>query len=151
MAQTTDQISWRDAELHVSTDDFSASDVDISGSSNEITLSGGERDTGQMKTMDGDFPLVTTGKRNLLTVELTCVYTDNAGEAYALAKAAYENATQLDARWWPIGNTTGNAQFTTDGGLVVTPPYPVGSSESADPVAFMLRIQCKRVVEADAA
>ena len=132
MAQTTGGMSANAMYVGLSTDNSSWTDV--SGYANSVQVSGGERQTGEAFTFDGNTPIVKYGKLGFLTVTITGVYTEEASKLYALAKAAYEAGSALYARWSPGGGDSGDYGYTTSVGTVVNPVYPMGGADTPDPI-----------------
>jgi hypothetical protein len=129
MTQTTHAISGRNCYAALSTDGVNF--VDISGFANAVGPDGGERLTGKAYTADTDYSIITSGKRDGITVKVKVVYTEVAVDPYAVVKAAYESATPLYLRWSPAGGDFGNVTFTTAPGFVTTLPY-VGVADVAN-------------------
>ena len=143
MAQTTGAMSWVDSTISISTN--GSTWVDISGQQNKVTLSGGERITGGAYTADGDTVILTRGKRSVLTVTVSVVYTEATNSAYSTFQTAYESDTgAIYFRWL---TKTGGLTFTTSAGVPKTPPYPTGDSASGDPLMVDLTIECASITE----
>lgn len=142
-------LSWKNCLVEGGTDGVAW--TDLSGWSNAMEISGGERQTAETYTSGCDTAIITAGKRGPLTVTLNALYTETADEPYALAKTAYEGATPFYLRWSPLGGNTGELQFTTAAGIVTDPPYPVGDASNADPLMVSVVLQTPEVVEAVAA
>lgn len=135
MAQTTSGVSGRSLYVAIATNGTTF--TDISGLANSVEPDGGERNMGETFTGEGDTPIVTRGKRAALNVKVKAVYTEATSEAYALAKAAYEAASDLYVRWAPKGNTSGYLQYTTAAGTVTNSPYQ-GVADVGDGSALMV-------------
>lgn len=132
MAQTTGGMSANAMYVALSTNNSDWTDV--SGYANSVQVSGGERQTGEAFTFDGNTPIVKYGKLGFLTVTITGVYTEEANKLYALAKAAYEAGSTLYARWSPGGGDSGDYGYTTSAGTVINPVYPAGGADTPDPI-----------------
>ena len=63
MATTTGAVVARNLKLELSANGTTW--TDISGHSNKIELSGGERDTGSMPVFGNNSPIVTSGDKNI--------------------------------------------------------------------------------------
>ena len=74
MPQTTGGLSAVNAQVEVSTN--GSAWTDISGSSNKVEPSGGERQSGEAYTHDGDVAIITGGKREPIELTLSFVYTE---------------------------------------------------------------------------
>lgn len=132
MAQTTGGMSANAMYVGLSSD--GSTWTDVSGYANSVQVSGGERQTGEAFTFDGNTPIVKYGKLGFLTVTITGVYTEEASKLYALAEAAYEAGSALYARWSPGGGDAGDYGFTTSVGTVINPVYPMGGADTPDPI-----------------
>lgn len=121
MAQTTTATSARNARIAISTDNVTY--TDISGSTNQFSPGDGTRLTGTLHTFDGEGPIIVAGKLDSQESTFRIAYTETAGEAYALAQAAFAatNST-LYARVDPLGSTTGNFRFTSAKGVITAFP-----------------------------
>ena len=117
--------------------------TDISGFANEVTVSGGDRATGEAFTFDGDTPIVTAGKRSALDVTVKAVYTEGVAEPQEMIRAAYEAGSVVNVQWMPKGNTQNNFRYATHGGYVTSHAYPSGSASSADavPLTFTIKVE----------
>lgn len=146
MAQTTAAISAKDMYVALGTNGIAY--TDLSGLGASVEVSGGERDSTGTKTFDGDTPILTIGKRNLITVTIRFVYTETAGDAYALARDAYEDGTVLYARWSPKGDDQTEFRYSTAAGYVKNPVYPGGAADSADPVMIEVVLETTSITEA---
>lgn len=136
MTQTADHISGADFLLEFS-DDSGVGYDDISGSVTSVIPSGGELNTGESYTAEGDHALVSYGKYSTLTLDVICIYTETAGEAWKLVKAAVDAKKKTcRLRWAPGGGVTGNARFETPDGAVVSSLLPAGDANSAGPLTI---------------
>jgi hypothetical protein len=140
MAQTENAISFVDADVDISED--GAVWVPISGFTNSVAVEGGDRATSEFFTLDGDTPIVTKGKRGLINVTISALYTEVADEPYDVVSGVVEANGNLYVRWAPKGNTNGNNRFTTSKGIIVSPVFPTGAADSADavPLEFTVRV-----------
>ncbi len=132
MAQTTGGISSKDYKIESSPD--GSAWTDRSGFGLKIDPSGGDRDTGSVKTFDGDKPIQGRGKRNLIMVACEMVYTEGASDFYEIVRAAYEAGSDFYLRWSPKGGQTGEFVHTTDVGVVKNFKYPAGDASNGNPV-----------------
>lgn len=145
MAQTTGAVSFKDVYIGMSTD--GSSWTDISGYSNAVSHSGGERQTGSAYTADGDTAIITRGKRQPITVTVRAVYTEAANQAYDEANDAYEGGTDFYLRWSPKGDDSTELRYTTSAGTVKNPVYPQGDASNGDPVMIDLVVECASITE----
>jgi hypothetical protein len=132
MAQTTTSLSWENTKLEFSTDGNTWTDV--SGSTNSVEDSGGEIDVNKLYTHGASTPIVGYGKKAEHKIAVNVVYTETAGEAWALFSAAYEGSSNAYFRWSPKGGSAGQRRFTTAVGRITKLPYPSGKAEASDPV-----------------
>lgn len=110
MAQTTGSVAQSIGRVEISTD--LTTWVNVSGTTQSIQSTDQERMTGDEHTLDGDVPVSQSGKRNAMDIDFNIVYSEVAGEAYELVRAAFENANTLGAiyvRWVPKGGSSGTA------------------------------------------
>lgn len=145
MAQTTSAISFKNCKVEISTNGTSW--TDISGVATGVEVGGGDRQTGEAYTYDGDTAIITTGKREPLEITVKTVYTEGTSEAYETVRAAYEAGTSLYIRWSPRGGSAGNFQFATDAGVVTGAVYPVGEAGSGDPVVVGFTVKTPKVTK----
>ena len=143
MAQTTGAMTFKACAVALSTDGNTWTDV-VSGSTNEVTVSGGDRATGEAFTFDGDTPIVTAGKRGALDVTVKYIYTETAGEAQVLVKASYEAGTPFYVRWTP---KVAGFIYTTGAGYVTSQPYPSGSAASADAITSSFTVKVPTITK----
>jgi hypothetical protein len=146
MAQTTSGMSPTNMYVGVSTDGNSW--VDVSGFANSVEISGGERETGNAYTFDGDTAIIKAGKRGPLTVTVRGVYTETADKFYDETVDAYTAGSSFYVRWSPGGGDSGDLGFTTSAGIVKNNPYPGGATDDATPVMVELVLECASVTEA---
>lgn len=144
MTQTTDAMSGLDCPIEVSTDNSTW--TNISGSSSSIEPSAQTRQTGVKYTLDGDYPIITTGKRQPMEIEVKIIYTQTAGEAFEIVRAAFEAGTPLYVRWSPGGGAVGDQRFTSSKGVVTEFLYPGASGEDPGPLAGSFKLQVPRVI-----
>ena len=146
MAQTTGAISSVDARIETSPD--GAAWTDHSGESVRLTPSGGGRQRGQRNTFDGESPVVTTGKRELMEFEVEYLYTEGASDLFEVARAAFEANSNFYIRWAPKGGQTGEFRFTTAVGKIAAFQYPVIDAGSPDPIAQTFQLIAASVTKA---
>lgn len=139
MPQTTEHITLRNVLAEVSTDGVAW--IDISGTFNSLTNSGGETQTGEAYTAEGELPLVGIGKKSLTETTLKVIYTENAGDAWRKFFDAYKNGTDLYFRYTPKGGASGDLRFTSGKGFVTSPAYPQGEVSDGKPLMTELKIK----------
>jgi hypothetical protein len=130
MAQTTDGMSMKNAMIELS-DDGGSTWTDISGFANSLSVDGGEVATEGTATFNGDKKILTSGKKDLISIKVAVVYTEGAADAAQMAQDAYDAGTPVQLRWSPKGGGIGSKQFTSDEGVITTPVLPAGEADSA--------------------
>jgi hypothetical protein len=145
MAQTQDAMSFRDVKIEISTNGSVWDDA--SGFANMISISGGDRLTAETFTADGEYPIVTTSKRSSMDVTMRCVYTEGGSDPYETLRQAYENGTDLYIRWSPKGGASGDFQYTTPAGIVMSPMYPTGDAGAPDAIVIEVTIKISAVTK----
>lgn len=129
--------------------------TDASGELISWSWGAGERNVGEVNTIDGDLPLVTAGKLAATDVTVRGVYTGASTGFWQDANAAYQNGTALYARYYPAGsaagryrwssgnNAVGSAGSTTNGaGYVTARPVPgLDATASGDPFTYEVTIR----------
>ena len=146
-AQTTGGMSWVDAVVFVSADDTTW--VDISGQGASVAVSGGERATGEQNTMDGDTPIVKSGKRSSLDLTCRFVYSETAGEAFEVLRVQYETEKgPIYVQYSPV--EPGGFWFTTGLGIMTSLLYPGGDAGSGDVVMSEFVTKCASITKATA-
>lgn len=134
MAQTDDGLSLVDADVSISTDGTSY--TDISGFASSVRNSGGQRATGERQTFDGDAPIITPGKRGSTTFTVSTVYTEGATDPYAVVRGYHRSKTPVYLKVAPKGTTAGNYQIVTSPGYVLTCPPPSGEAANGETAMF---------------
>jgi len=145
MAQTTGGISFKSNKIEISTNGTTW--ADISGFANSVSVDGGDRQTGEAYTYDGDTAIIAIGKREPVEVTVRVVYTEGTGDPFETVRAAYEGGTNLYVRWSPKGGTAGNFQFATGAGYVTAFGYPVGEAGSGDPVLVEFTVMAASITK----
>lgn len=124
MAQSTTAIPQGQALVEVSTD--GSSWTDISGSSAQVTPSGGDQLVGSQNTAGGSAPVVTgSGKTDPAEAEVKILYNETSGEAFRIVKVRFDSATKtIYFRYTPKGSGTGNKRYlaASDAGVAFAAP-----------------------------
>lgn len=137
MPQTTDCVPLACGYLAVAVDADCSSWTNISGSSQSIAAPEQARKSGEAWTFDGDLPIVQGGKRESMEITAEIVYTETAGEAFEVVRAAHETPgcdNQLCLRWSPGGNNPGDALYTTGRGVIINFIYPPMNAGEGGPI-----------------
>lgn len=147
MAQTTGGKSARNAVVEYSTN--GSSWTDCSGFANSVKWDGGERETGNVQTFDGDTPIHTRGKRGESTIVLSAIYTEGGSELARVAHTAYVNGTDFYLRFAPFGSTVGNIRYTSSAGTVKSPVVPTEiKADSGEALAVEISLECASIADA---
>ena len=146
MAQTQNAMTARDQKVELSTDGGTTW-TDISGFASNVEVGGGDRQSGETYTYDGDTPIIGIGKREPIEMTLSIVYTEPDGEPWADLVAAYENGSQVMLRWSPAGGNTGDRRFVTSPAYVTSAVYPSGESSSGDPITIEATLRCAAITQ----
>ena len=142
MAQTTAQVSQACSKIEVSFDNC-ATFTDISGVSQSIEGLEQTRMSGEAYTFDGDYALITTGKREPMEVTVNIVYTETDAEGYEIVREQFETSgcnVPLCVKYTPRGAGAGNEAITLNGKLIGF-TYPMSDASSGDPIvaAFVIK------------
>lgn len=115
MAQTTNAVTFTGAEIEYTTDGGTTY-IDISGFAKVVTVEGGERNSGQYYTADGDTAIIKGGKRVPVTVTYNIAYTAQTADPYDLIRDEHFTAGGGDVmlRFSPGGGATGDFQYVTN-------------------------------------
>ncbi|MDR3572856.1 MAG: hypothetical protein P4L50_03260 [Anaerolineaceae bacterium] len=134
MTQTLSGMSFVNTKIEMSTNGTIW--TDISGFANQIKVDGGDRDTGEAYTFNGDKAIVTAGKRKPTNLKCLAIYTEGLSDPSEILRGCYEAASPIYLRWSPKGGNSGNFQFVSDPGIVTSEPYPDGEAKTADPIVI---------------
>ena len=85
MPQTTTAINTVDAVVEVSTDGVTWSN--ISGTTVSVNITPQTRQSGNARTLEGQFPIVRVGKYEPVEITVNILYTPTSAEAYELLHA----------------------------------------------------------------
>lgn len=147
MSQTTNGKSAKNNVVEYSTNGSSWNDC--SGFANVVKWDGGERETGNTSTFDGDTKVHTRGKRNEMKVNLSALYTEGSTDVARVAHSAWKNGTDFYLRWAPLGSTAGNIRYTTTAATVKNPCHPTEvDANSGDALAVEIEIECADIADA---
>lgn len=159
MAQTTAAMSSKNGKVEYSIS--LPTWVDISGTANSVTVSGGNRVTGDAYTASGDTALITSGKREAIEVTFRGVYTETTGtpEFFEALAAAYAAGTGVALRWSPTAYSatdqkrynTSDTALTAGGslGVITAWNYPSLDFASGDPIMCEFTVRCSAILTED--
>ncbi len=94
----------------------------------EIVTGTGKRRTTDLHPYGYDVAIIVPGRREPLQLIITYDCQDAARDN--TIRQAYEAHSAFYVRYAPRGNATGNFLYTSDPGLVTSPPYPEGQRHS---------------------
>ena len=132
MAQTTGALAAVNAQVEISTN--GSAWTDISGSSNKVEPGGGDRQSGEGYTFDGDTAIIKGGKREPIELTLSFVYSEVAAEAWLAAETAYLAGSDFYVRYSPGGGIVGDFLYTSPAGIITSFAYPEADVEEAAPI-----------------
>lgn len=157
MAQTLGAKARSGFKVEVSLTGTGTVWTDISGAAATVTPSGGEQHIGEQNTASGSAPVVTgSNKVASRTLEVNCLYTEIAGEAWKVVAARYNGADKtIYLRYSPQGGAVGTQRFTcaNDAGTAWLVPIvnclpPEVDASTGDPLMFTFSVQTPKLVEA---
>ncbi len=132
------------AEVETSSD--GSTWTDRSGFCGGVSITGGERMTGEEYVYESDYAITGVGRRQPVEVTIRCAYTDSSSELAQLAISAYESNTQFQIRWWPSGKKAGAVGYYTDAdSRIINHPLPVGDANAATPAFVEIRVRTARI------
>jgi hypothetical protein len=145
MPQTTDTYALACGLLEIATDAGCVGWTDISGSSQVVEAPEQTRISGEAYTLDGDNALVEGGKKEPLEIAVEIVYTETAGEAFEIVRAAWEAGgcgKRMCLRYSPGGGDIGDAMYTTPRGIITRFVYPNMDASAGGPImaGFTLKV-----------
>lgn len=154
MAQTTAADNKAGFKIEVSVD--ATNFTDISGAGATVSVDGGDQLTGEQNTADGSAPIVTgSNKTESVTLTVSCIYTETAGQAWRIVKDRYDGAAKtISVRYSPRGGAQTERRFVTanDAGTVVLVPIincivPEADAGSGDPLMFEFSVITPKLLE----
>jgi hypothetical protein len=145
MPQTTTSVALACGMLEIATDLACAGWVDISGSSSVVEQPEQSRISGEGYTFDGDNAIVEGGKKEPMEIVVAIVYTETAGEAFEIVRAAWEATgcgERMCLRYSPNGGNAGDALYTTPRGIITNFLYPNMDAAAGGPImaGFTLKV-----------
>ena len=146
MAQVTGAMSARIAKIEYSTN--YSTYTDLSGGANSVKVKGGERNSGEAWTFDGDTPVVTVGKLTPIEMTIGSLYVDSSVGHFAIVSAMKQNATPMNVRFAYDTDTTGSWRFTSATGYVTSATPPDAEPDKGDPLAFEWTVKVPSLAEA---
>jgi len=120
-------VPFRDCYIAISTDGVNWVDLSESGSV-EIVAGAGQRPTTELYAYGADAPIVVPGRRRPMRLGITYGCADAARDD--TIRTAYEAGSAFYLRYAPRGYATGNYLYSSDAGIVTSPPLPEGQRHS---------------------
>ena len=103
--------------------------LDLSDSATvQIVTGAGLRPFTYLYQYGSDVAIIVPGKRLPVRLIITYNYTDNTQDN--IIRAAYEAAGAFYVQYAPRGCLNGNFLYTSDAGIITTPPIPEGQRHS---------------------
>lgn len=135
MAQTTDSFSQACGKVWISVG-CTGVYTDISGTASNVSGTEQTRNSGEAYTFDGDTAIIGAGKRAPMNVVVGTVYSEQAAEAYDLARGAFETACgqAICVRWSPGAGASGKDHISTMTGEIVSFLYPPMDASQGAPI-----------------
>ena len=147
MGQVTGAISGRISKIEYSTN--YSTYTDYSGGANSIKVKGGERQSGEAYTFDGDTAVVTFGKLTPVELTLRSLYVDSSVGHFAVISGMKTAATPMNVRWAYDTDTTGSWRFTSaTGGVTSCTPPDATADKAGEPLLFEWTVRAPGVSEA---
>lgn len=136
MSQTTGAMNSVNGKLELSVDGVPTF-TDISGFNTMVDPGQGVRQVGSIFTADGDRPIISGGKREVLKVLVNIAYTEGASDPYTVLKTAFEAGNNLvQLQWSPAGGAVGDLEYLTDDGIISAFTYPNVDPNSPAPMTL---------------
>jgi hypothetical protein len=143
MAQTASAMSFKDCEVKYTTDGGTTW-TDASGFASVVTVSGGERNSAEAYTFDGDVAIIGKGKRAPLNVTATVIYTEGSTDPFSVLLPYYQAGSSVGLRWTPRGLSSASGEWvytsTYTGSVFKSLSYPAGEANSANPLTVQVTV-----------
>lgn len=154
MAQTTGAATQASFQIEVSID--GSAWTDISGSANNVEVSDGEQMIGEVFTADGSVPVVVgSNKVGSVKLKISALYTNTAGEAWAVVYARFiGTAKTIAVRYSPKGSASANKRYVTSTNANAVQLAPIVSclppnvdASTGDPAMLEFSVQTSKLYE----
>lgn len=152
MAQTISGEARSHYKIEISPDGTNW--TDISGQANSVTPSGGDQQTGETFTADGDSPIVTNSNKTAAqTLEINIVYTEQSSEGFQIVRNAFESSDKrIYARYSPRGGQSGEKRYVCANAANTAIPVPIvncllptGESGSGESLMGTIRLMTPKL------
>lgn len=144
MGQTSDYTNAINAYVGFQTGTSAASFTNVSGFSNNVTVSGGDRDSGEEYTHDGG-AIILTGARKPVEVTVRAVFTNSVSDPYSTLWNCYTGGSLVNLQWAPSGSASGNLLFKTVGGKLLKMPIVSAPATDAKPNMFEFSVSANQI------
>lgn len=146
MTQTAGGKTFTDAVIEYSLDGGTTW-VDMSGFTNKVENSGGDRQTSEVYTADGDTAIIGQGKREPTETKVTAVFTEATADPFNILEPYHKAGSPAVVRWASDGTAAGAMQFTTDVtyGVLVNIFHPGGDVAPGDPIVTEMVVKASEV------
>ena len=123
--------------------------TDFSGWGTSLAVSGGERQTGDAYTYDGDTAIIGIGKQQPYTVTCRAIYTEGANDPYNILLAAFQAHNVVRLRWSPFGGDATEKRYTTHAqySFITSLVPPFGEAGSGDPITFEFTVYTGNITQ----
>lgn len=132
MPQITDALSAKDGRLELNTNLVTPAWEDLSGAGNSLEPDEQTREIGTAYTFDGDYAIITTGKKQQIAVSCKIVYNETADDPFDKMETAFSAGDKVQFRWYPKGKEDGNWEYEMDEAIIsgfTRPPMDAGSPD----------------------
>jgi len=147
MARTTEAISFVAADVEVSQDNATWTDLAPYGST--VAAGGGDRRVGEVNVFDDERPIVRAGKKGSQNLTIRYVYTEEVAGPFLVMRGWDDTeGGVIYARYWPEGKTAGNLCFTTGKAVITSFLDPGGEAGSGEIIMGEIQVTCEELSEA---
>lgn len=139
-----DAISIQDCEVEVDLTPATSVFANIDSWSTNIQADPESVQTSEAYTFTHTGPIIYVGNPSPMNITVTFVYTEGATDPYQNFKNQAIGAL-TDFRWSPNGGASGDLQFTTSGGRLISRSLPVGPADGTTPTTIDTIVRCSSV------
>ena len=139
-----DAININDCEVEVDLTPASSSYANIDSWATEIAVTDESVESTEVYPFTHTGAIVFTGNPNPVEVTTTVVYTEDTTDPYQNIKNQTLGAL-TDVRWSPNGGASGDLQFTTSGGRLISRGLPQGAGDGSTATQFPFMVKASSV------
>lgn len=139
-----DAISIKDCEVEVDLTPATSAFANIDSWASDITVGEETVPTTETYTFTHTGAIVFAGNQSPIDVTVTSVFTQGTTDPYQNIKNQTLGAA-TDVRWSPNGGASGDLQFTTSGGKLVSRGLPQGAADGSTATVFPFTVRCSSV------